>query len=1017
MIPNFYRLHLNHLSITLCSIFLLIYSIGSGQTSHYVIRHYTSENGLPQNSVKNLLFDRNGYLWIATEAGLVRFDNQEFKVFGLDNIHGLEDERIQMMSRDNAGNIFAKNLHYQTIFTKPVYDINTPAGSLLNGDDPYYYPSYGYLISNELIGKLWDSLKSLAQVPLIRQHGCLENGDIYLIFKDDIYFISKKDYRLLKRWRVAPLANAPIGNDCFIQLWTGGKIAIWKRGQLLQKAELKGDILGNEAYRNGNYRLYWCPTGTFIYAGKRLYQLTLEKDKLFSKEVLRDLPIESPSCIYYTRENSTYYIGSLTDGFYMIKLSDFKSPEIPKSSGLPNFYAIARTQDDQLVVKNTVIPRNKPAYSVSIQNDIFITAYTDSVDNIFYEMNYHLGKFNAHTGQTKMLISLDEKLISVLPVAGREELLICTHRSLSLVSKSGKLLWNKQFPIGYDSIKAKGLFPLEGENYILLTNKGVKWYNLKENKVYKSILDQMSFRSYYKDKAGRIWLGSDGGGAFMYQKGHVYRLPLGDQKALKTVHAFIDDGKGFFWLPTNNGLYRVNIDQLVDYITHKKDEPYIYTLNNKDGLRTNEFNGGCNPAYQWLSDSTLVLPSMNGLVEFNPYTLKINYPTNKIFLDGIMVDTIPMRLPTLSQPVELPPDFENLYIKVSSPYFGNPGNLQLEYTIHNNGLMSNWLRLPESGLLTINRLPAGDYQVAIRKAGYSGDGENQQILINFTVQPYYYNSWWFYTIMLLLFALVGYFISRRRIIHLEKEKLRIEELVAERTSELNQVAQQLKVSERALRNSNKVKEQVIAIVLHDLRSPIRFLGTISNNLVKGFKEENPDRFYGNLKRLNKSVGMLWGFIDQFFSWAAIQQDAFKVKKVYFPLQELFEETAGFYEEILSYNENKFLVVPTDLDCHTDKDILSLILRNLVDNANKHTEKGDITLSAFEEEGSIHITVSDTGSGLSASQVKMFTDDRRDASEHGIGSIVIQNMLHKIGGNLRIQTLSGVGSSFRITIPR
>ncbi|HTN37653.1 MAG TPA: HAMP domain-containing sensor histidine kinase, partial [Arachidicoccus sp.] len=905
----------------------------------------------------------------------------------------------------------------QTIATAPANYINAPVGHLQKKYDANYYPTYGYLTPNESIGKLWDSLKNKADLPLIRQHDHLKNGDTYLIFKDDIYFITENNYHLLRRWSGPPLVSTPIENDALIQLWKDNKIAVWKKGLLLPIKALQGNIVHNEAYMNGNCKMFWCPTGTFIFADRRLYRLVLEEDKVFANEVLRDLPVESPACIYYTSRNNTYYIGSLTQGLFVIKISDFNYPDIPEASGMPNFYAIAKTHDDQLVVKNTVIPRNKPAYSISINNGTFITSYTDYEDNMYYDNNYHLGKFNVHTGKLKIMLPIDEKLVSILPFAGNKSLLVCTHKSLSLVTQGGKQLWKKMLPIKYSDVKATGLYSMGGDDYMLLTNMGAKWYNLNTNQVSKSIMDSVSFRSYYKDQAGRIWFGSDGGGAFMYQNGQVYPLPLGDQKSLKTVHAFIDDGRGQFWLPTNNGLYRVSINQLADYVTQKKKTLYFYTLNNKDGLLTNEFNGGSNPSYQWLSDSTLVLPSMQGLLEFQPFKIKINYPDNKIFLDGIKVDTTDVMLSSLKEVLLLPPDFNLLHIKVSCPYFGNPGNLQLEYTIDNHDLQSNWLQVPASGLLMVNRLPAGNYEIAIRKAGYSAKGENGGVVIKFTVRPHFYNTWWFYTLMLLVFALAGYVFSRRRIIHLEKEKLRIEKLVAERTCELNQVAQQLKVSERALINSNKVKEQVIAIVLHDLRSPIRFLGTISNNLVKGFKEENPDRFYGNLKRLNKSVSMLWGFIDQFFSWAVIQQDAFKVKKVFFPLRELFEETAGFYEEILSYNENKFLVVPTDLDCHTDKDILSLILRNLVDNANKHTEKGDITLSAFEEEGSIHITVSDTGSGLSASQVKMFTDDRRDASEHGIGSIVIQNMLHKIGGNLRVQTLPGVGSSFRITIPR
>ncbi|HVK47198.1 MAG TPA: two-component regulator propeller domain-containing protein, partial [Pseudobacter sp.] len=95
--------------------FLLLQLVVYPQYNNYVVRQYTSENGLPQNSVKAIKFDRSGFCWLSTESGIVRFDNNNFKHYGSGVIKGLKSERISAMMSDTAGTILAQGLDLQNI--------------------------------------------------------------------------------------------------------------------------------------------------------------------------------------------------------------------------------------------------------------------------------------------------------------------------------------------------------------------------------------------------------------------------------------------------------------------------------------------------------------------------------------------------------------------------------------------------------------------------------------------------------------------------------------------------------------------------------------------------------------------------------------------------------------------------------------------------------------------------------------------------------------------------------------
>src|SRR5580658_2846380 len=71
----------------------------------YAIQHFTDENGLPQNSINDLLFDKNGYLWLATQVGLVRFNGTAFDLYYPDDKPEMESD-VTYLATDDQGAIY-----------------------------------------------------------------------------------------------------------------------------------------------------------------------------------------------------------------------------------------------------------------------------------------------------------------------------------------------------------------------------------------------------------------------------------------------------------------------------------------------------------------------------------------------------------------------------------------------------------------------------------------------------------------------------------------------------------------------------------------------------------------------------------------------------------------------------------------------------------------------------------------------------------------------------------------------
>lgn len=284
--------------------------------------------------------------------------------------------------------------------------------------------------------------------------------------------------------------------------------------------------------------------------------------------------------------------------------------------------------------------------------------------------------------------------------------------------------------------------------------------------------------------------------------------------------------------------------------------------------------------------------------------------------------------------------------------------------------------------------------------------------------PYFYDAWFFYVLVLLLvLTAVCYLISKGQIIKLKKANLQITQLLDAKGVELEDLTEKLKILENSYRGNRQLDEQLISMLLHDLRSPLRFLCTISRSLVSDFSNRKEEKNLEYLSKLHKSIESLWSFVETYYVWGVDQEFAARLSIRTVSIQEIFDSVTRFYEEILAYNGNALEVTPTDVCWTTDRYVLNVIVRNLLDNANKYTEAGKVCLSCHEVGEKLSIVVKDSGRGLEKSQIRSFMQICEQDRPAGNGSRIITHMLKKIDGRLNIFSEPGKGSVFTIELKK
>lgn len=245
-------------------------------------------------------------------------------------------------------------------------------------------------------------------------------------------------------------------------------------------------------------------------------------------------------------------------------------------------------------------------------------------------------------------------------------------------------------------------------------------------------------------------------------------------------------------------------------------------------------------------------------------------------------------------------------------------------------------------------------------------------------------------------------------------------------TERKQSEDAIKKHVRELEDLNTHKESVLAILSHDLRSPLAAIIGIVEYLKEYSHTMKPDDVQEMLDMLYKSATDELNMLDYLVEWARIKyaSDIFSPTKI--KLTEYINKVFETLNETASINMiNLHQEIEVDTSVFADGQMLISIIQNIVSNAIKHTGKGGtISVSAKTKEDKIIVQVKDSGVGMSKEilenlftpQMKTLSEAREKNKGAGIGLLLVKGFLEKNGGEIWVESIEGEGSSFYFTLP-
>jgi len=992
-------------------------AIGQSAVPDYSIVNYTSDNALPQNSVKDMAFDKNGFLWLATELGMVRFDGRNFREYNTANTPAMQDDRCALsFPQHSSGKLVIEPMitnhrmltitgDYQLIADSTIpftpYKSHAPNNHLFTYDNLY---NKWAARDTGAFGGLFKMLGINTDLITVNEKQAYVRKDLNIYYLDE----NTTDVRLLPEASGHPPKIQFMVGDVFIYVDKNDRLYAYKGGlfQKISGSPRLMKLLGLTG-ATGPYPIQAALKAirdthhSFLVQKGDILMLNLSNNVLDYDTLAANTPVRNVDCLIYDQQCKTIYVGTATSGLYILKEQEFKRLCFASDNYIINsLYAQVELSGDKMLTSSGVLSRqgkinipspgiyDRPAFLRSSDGHIWYSSYGKLLrtDN---------GLHNVDTITTLGDITYMGVWITSIVETDNKDILCSTHTKLfrvrgkiaTLLLDASPLLKNAQIMV---------IRSMSPECLWVGTSTGLYSYDLRHG-TFRLVpgMETATVRVVYKAKDGSIWVGTYGQGFYKYDKGRFLKMPMDPNNNLATVHCFMEDRRGYFWLPTNKGLFRVQKTDLDAFASGGKDLVYYYYFDKSSGFATNEFNGGCTPCGIVTSDGRFSLPSLDGIIQFDPDSITIVAPVHPVFIDRLTTNN---RKISSSDYFELDQGAAPLVFSISSPYYGNPANLHLEYSIQQ--LDNKWHALHSDGRLTLTGLRKGPYTLVIRKQeGYSRYSYNT---VKWAILPYWYETIAFRLITALLLISILPVIFWMRYKRQVKRAKELEEKIAERTA--------------ALAESNRIKEKMISIILHDLRSPLRFLHMLAAHLYEKHSTTPGPVLDEMLLKFRNATHDLYEFAQDFVVWSNVQKEGFVVQQEKIALREIVAEIVSLYEPGADIRNNTVLnLVPAGLTLSSDPHILKLIVRNLADNANKYTLNGEIRIEAARKDLATSITITDTGRSMEYQLISDILNNRyeMDNDTHGFGYKIILELLTKIHGELSIETPGDTGN--RITL--
>ena len=254
----------------------------------------------------------------------------------------------------------------------------------------------------------------------------------------------------------------------------------------------------------------------------------------------------------------------------------------------------------------------------------------------------------------------------------------------------------------------------------------------------------------------------------------------------------------------------------------------------------------------------------------------------------------------------------------------------------------------------------------------------------------------------------------------------LEERLTQNSIEIERQRDALNKQKKELEELNATKDKFFTIIAHDLKNPFNTVIGLSELLMERYDSYDQTKIKTFINQINKFTLNAYDLLEDLLQWAKSQTGRMEVKEEKIDLYDIIAENIKLFKERA---KKKDINITSDVKINTfariDKNMISTVIRNLISNSIKFTDKqGNIKIASQTKDGLINVSVTDSGVGISAeNKEKLFRIDKNISTQGteeetgtGLGLIISKEFVENNGGTICVESEEGKGSKFIFTVP-
>ncbi len=777
---------------------------GGSVLAQYVPTAITSHNGLPQNSVRAIAQSADGYVWLATEEGLVRYDGNYTRVFDRSTDPALRDNFIRSIAAAPDGSVWVGTRSGINRYAHGSFVTHIPTDEQMLR-----------LVFCDNLGKVWvgtdqglytvqeDStdlidFPGIPKTVSIRQLATGPDGTMWAATSTGLWSINHGQARHHDETEGLPdlnLKTLTVTDDGSIWVSTLTDLVHWNH-RVLKRLSI--DTLAPHARVTS---LLVDGSGKLWIGTERDGIAILQGNQLFHYRAKDGLPSDAVEVLHKDRDDNLW-VG--TNGAGAVRFHAGLFTTYGAREGLSeSMVFLARTARDGSVWTatmhqqlNHLLPGGQVEvigakeglppgiiYSMFEDADGSLWAGSDRGD-LIHVIGRHASVFHnpAHA---------QDKLRAILRGPDGDLFLLYPTQFGLVRFRDGKFLVE---PRNIPGLPGSANRAPDGSLWIGTDKGGVSHWNNGLLEVFgpRQGLTTELIETLIVDREGTVWVGSSPDGLMRIRNGQVTRYTPENGLFDYTVGTITDDLHGWLWMTSNKGLYKVSKQDLNNVAEGRAARIHSIVYGVPDGMRTAECNYDTSPSASLAPNGRLWFASGEGLVSILPSASAMRSSRPEAVIEGVVVDGARTAGSGLRKTSAGAHDVE---FDFTAPDFAAPERLLFRYRLE--GFDHDWNDIGNRRQAFYTQLPPGSYKLLVQAndgSGWPSDSASMQLL----VVPHFWQTTWFCGLAVVLLLLCGWGGYEARNGALRRSQRILQEQVVARTAELQQAMRNAEAAQHEL---------------------------------------------------------------------------------------------------------------------------------------------------------------------------------------------------------------------------